>query len=264
MKPPFEFIINQDEDGSTAFVFDLRNSTNVTRMISWDERLVAHIDFMMSLNDHVYKKLYDSCDPTKFALNDTGDGYICLFWDNSHALTCLKMAIHVKEFLDKNLPKHNKKIELEGDIFELDYGFAIHSGGSTIASSTFIKNKLRLSKDFIFGIVANSVSRLESFTKTYVDYKVLATGNYEKVFQGQAESQKIKSLFADDTGRYKVSLGRLNIKDGKGNPKKGHKGKLKKGHKENSKKGHKENSKKGHIVYALTDDFLNIFKKHYK
>ncbi|MCJ7538313.1 MAG: hypothetical protein MUO88_01485 [Desulfobacterales bacterium] len=207
------------------------------------------------MNEHVYKKLYDSCDPDKFALNDTGDGYICLFWDNSHALTCLRMAIHVKEFLDKELPKHNKNIKLEGDIFELDYGVAIHSGGSTIARTTFIKDKLELSKDFIFGIVANSVSRLESFTKTYVDYKVIVTGNYKEVFQGQAESNKIKSLFSDGTGPYTVSLGRLKIKDGKGNPKKGHK--------ENSKKGHKENSKKGHIVYALTDDFLNIFKKKF-
>ena len=168
----------------------------------------------------------------------SGPGF--LLWDNSHALTCLRMAIHVKEFLDKKLPNHNKSLGLKGAFLELDYGFAIHSGGSTIERTTFIKDDLQLSKDFIFGIVANSVSRLESFTKTYVDYKVLVTGNYKDVFENQAKSERIKSLFANGTGYYRTSLGRVNIKDGKEKP------------------------NKGHNVYALTDDFLNTFKRLYK
>jgi hypothetical protein len=240
MKVIVKSIYNQDDAGSTAFVFDLRNSTNVTRMISWDDRLEKHINFMMSLNKHIYKKLYDNCDPAKFALNDTGDGYIYLFWDKSHALTCLRMAIHVKEYLDKKLPKHNENLGLSDSFLKLDYGLAIHSGGSTIKRTTFKKENLQLSKDFIFGIVANSVSRLESFTKTYVDYRVIMTGNYKDVFNDQAKSEKIRSLFANNSRYFKKSLGRVNIKDGKVKP------------------------NKGHNVYALTDDFFKIFKRHYK
>lgn len=240
MKVSVKPIYNQDENGSSAFIFDLRNSTNVTRKISWDERLVKHIDFMMDMHKHIYKKLYDNCDPTKFAMNDTGDGYICVFWDRFHALTCLKMAIHVKDFLDKKLPIHNKNLGLKESSLKLDYGFAIHSGGSTIKRTTFKGDDLQVSKDFIFGIVANSVSRLESFTKTYVDYKFLVTGNYKDVFNQQAKSKEIKSLFGAGSQYYRKSLGRVNINDGKSKP------------------------NKGHNIYALTEEFLNIFKKSYK
>ena len=173
---------------------------------------------MMDMHKHIYKKLYDNCDPAKFAMNDTGDGYICVFWDSSHALTCLKMAIHVKDFLDKKLPLHNKKIGLKESSLKLDYGFAIHSGASTIKRTTFKGDDLQVSKDFIFGIVANSVSRLESFTKTYVGYKFLVTGNYKDVFNQQAKLKEIKSLFADGSRYYRKSLGRVNIKDGKIKP----------------------------------------------
>lgn len=99
---------------------------------------------------------------------------------------------------------------------------------------------MQVSKDFIFGIVANSVSRLESFTKTYVDYKFLVTGNYKDVFKQQAKLKEIKSLFADGSRYYQKSLSRVNIKDGKSKP------------------------DKGHNIYALTDEFLHIFKKLYK
>ncbi len=241
MKVSVKSIYNQGDDKSTAFIFDLRNSTNVTRKISWNERLVKHIDFMMDMHKYIYKKLYGNCDPTKFAMNDTGDGYICLFWDSSHALTCLKMAIHVKDFLDKKLPLHNKNLGLKELSLKLDYGFAIHSGGSTIKRTAFRDDDLQVSKDFIFGIVVNSVSRLESFTKTYVDYNFLVTGNYKDVFNQQAKKIKeIKSLFADGSRYYRKSLGRVDIKDGKRTP------------------------NKGHNIYALTDDFLSIFKKSYK
>lgn len=236
MRASVKPINNQDEAGSTAFMFDLQNSTNVTRKISWDKRLVKHIDFMMDMHKHIYKKLYDNCDPSKFAMNDTGDGYICVFWDSSHALTCLRMAIHVKEFLDKKLTTHNTTLGFRDKSLKLDYGFALHSGGSTIKRTTFYGNDLQVSKDFIFGIVANTVSRLESFTKTYVDYNFLVTGNYRDVFNEQNTSEEIKSLFTDGSQYYKKSLGRVNLKDGKAN---------------------------GHNIYALTEGFLSIFREHY-
>jgi len=240
MKVKVKTIDNQDDVGSTAFVFDLRNSTNVTRTISWDERLEKHVHFMMDLTKHIYNNLYDNCDPAKFALNDTGDGYICVFWDDNHALTCLRMAIHVKEYLDQKLPEHNEDLELDDTFIKIDYGLAIHSGGSTIKRTTFNKNSLQVSKDFIFGIVANSVSRLESFTKIYYDYKVLVTGNYKDALNQQATSKQIRSLFDDNSKYIKKSLGRIDINDGKKEP------------------------NEGHNIYALTDNFFKVFKRHYK
>ncbi len=244
MKVTVNSIGNQDNAGSTAFIFDLRNSTNITRTISWDKRLIVHINFMMNLNKFVYKTLYDNCKPAKFALNDTGDGYICLFWDKNHALTALKMTLYIKEFLDKKLPNHNKYLrqkylKQKKTFPKLDYGFAIHTGGSTVERTTFKKNKLTFSKDFIYGIVANSVSRLESLNKIYVDYNVLVTGNFKDVFESQIKPKKNKLFLIDDSKPFWISLGRIDIKDGKEDP------------------------RKGHDIYALTNEFINAYRDIY-
>lgn len=235
----YEPIHNQDDYGSSAFIFDLRNSTTIIRKISWDERLLKHIDFMMKLHETVYETLFNNCDRDKFAMNDTGDGYLCVFWDELHALTCLDMAIRIQEFLESNLPRHNKTLNLKDDIAKFDYGFAIHSGGSTINRTIFTKNAITISKDFIFGVVINTVARLESFTKNYIDFKFLVTGNYKETYQKQAKNKSIKNLINNKSYVHK-SLGRVNIKDGK----------------ENSNIRHK-----GHIVYALSTDFIAKLKE---
>src|SRR4030042_2844517 len=80
----YDAICNQDNFGSSAFLFDLRNSTAIIRKISWNKRLPKHITFMMKLHKKVYETLYNYCDPNKFAMNDTGDGYLCVFWDKLH------------------------------------------------------------------------------------------------------------------------------------------------------------------------------------
>ena len=111
---------------------------------------------------------------------------------------------------------------------------------------TYIKDVKIIYKNFIFGIVANTVARLESFTKNYIDFKFLVTGNYKKTYLEQAkglkqaENKDIINLFKRPYVR--KSLGRVNIKDGK----------------ENSNIGHK-----GHIVYVLSTDFIAKFKEYY-
>jgi len=235
----YEPIYNQDEFGSSAFLFDLKNSTAITRRISWDKRLPIHINFMMELHKKVYETLYNNCNPEEFAMNDTGDGYLCVFGDKLHALTCLDTAIRIQEFLELELPKHNaalKAVKPEDDIPKFDYGFAIHSGASTINRTTYTKNGKPVYKDFIFGIVANTVARLESFTKNYVEFKFLVTGNYKDNYLEQATNEKLKDLFRDGRTYVHESLGRVNLKDGKEN---------------------------GHTIYALSADFLTKFKEYY-
>lgn len=228
-------IYNQKEYGSSAFLFDLRNSTAIIRRISWDKRLLKHIEFMMKLHEKVYETLYNNCDINKFAMNDTGDGYLCIFWDDYHTLTCLDIAIKIQEFLESNLPKHNESLNLKDDTVKFDYGLAIHSGGSTINRSAYTKDTMTVKKDFIFGIVVNTVARLESFTKNYIEYKFLVTENYKNAYLMQAADDKLKDLF-EDKNNYVHRLGRVDIKDGK---------------------------KGGHIVYALSTEFIDKFKKYH-
>lgn len=230
----YKLLHNQDEFGSSSLLFDLRNSTNILRKISWDEkRLTQHINFMMNLHEKIFNLLYEKCHYEKFAMNDTGDGYLCIFWDKIHAITCMNIAIEIKEFLKSEIPKHNKTLELNNDNM-FDYGFAIHSGGSTIGRSEFKKENIAVSKDFIFGIVANSVSRLESLNKIYSEYKFLATGNYKRNFVKQCKNKDMKDLFSENSEYVHKSLGRININDGK---------------------------QKGHYIYALNEKFFKAFKK---
>jgi hypothetical protein len=233
----YKSIHNQDESGSSAFLFDLRNSTKITRMISWDNRLTKHIDFMMKLHEHVYTSLYKNCDPSEFAFNDTGDGYLCIFWDKAHALTCLRQAIYVRDFLEKSLQLHNQALDLKDSPVGLNYGIGVHSGGSTINRASYNGRNKSIEKDFIFGIVANTVARLESFTKNYADSNFLATGNYKDVFLRQAPLGILKCLFEDNSPYVRKSLGRVNLNDGK---------------------------KGGHVVYALTQDFIRLFREGFK
>ena len=227
-------IYNQNEKGSSAFLLDLRNSTVIIRKISWDQRLPKHIKFMMKLHEKVYETLYSNCDPDYFAMNDTGDGYLCIFWDSKHALTCLDMAIRIQEFLESNLPEHNDALNLGRDgLPKFDYGFGIHSGGSTIHKSTYTKGYKSITKDFIFGIVVNTAARLESFTKNYINCNILVTGNYKDTYLRHAKDIDIQNLF-EDKSTYVQYLGRANIKDGKEN---------------------------GHNIYALKSNFINEFKR---
>jgi len=98
------------------------------------------------------------------------------------------------------------------------------------------KIQISYRKIFIFGIVLNSVARLESFIKNYIEYKFLVTGNYKDNYLKQATDDNLKSLFDDRSNYVYKSPGRFNIRDGK---------------------------KYGHIIYALNADFVAKFKKYY-
>ncbi|VVB85655.1 Uncharacterised protein [uncultured archaeon] len=195
---------------------------------------------MMKLHEEVYETLYNNCDPNKFAFNDTGDGYLCVFWDEYHALTCLDMAIRIREFLESNLPEHNKTLKLSkgGLLPEFNYGFGLHSGASTVYKCTYTKDSKdpkSIQKDFIFGIVANTVARLESFTKNYISYNFLITANYKKNYLNQATDENLKNLFKKESPCYR-KLGKVDIKDGK---------------------------KTGHYIFALNPEFISKFKEYY-
>ncbi|GBE38796.1 hypothetical protein BMS3Bbin08_01408 [bacterium BMS3Bbin08] len=184
-------IHKQDNYGASAFIFDLRNSTKITRFISYDERLTNHVDYMRKLHKFIYSTIYGEystgSDKDEFAINDTGDGYICAFWGRKHSLNCMKMAIEIRNQLHNTLPKHNDKLKLRNKDYKLDYGFAIHTGGLTVERVQFNdKGGKLIHKDFILGILPNSVARLEKLNKLYTEYNFVASGNYKNCFVKRA------------------------------------------------------------------------------
>lgn len=156
-------IHKQAEQGASAFLFDLRNSTKITRSISYDQRLSNHINFMIKLHKFVYSTLYgglsSGSDKDEFAINDTGDGYLCVFWNKIHSIICMKFAISILRYLSDALPIHNDEL---GNVDpKLSFGFAAHTGGVSIERINYNDRGGKLiHKDFILGILPNSVSRL--------------------------------------------------------------------------------------------------------
>ena len=51
-------INNQSNEGASAFLFDLRNSTKITRFISYDKRIQYHVVYMRELHKYIYSLLY--------------------------------------------------------------------------------------------------------------------------------------------------------------------------------------------------------------
>lgn len=211
----------QAETGSSAFLLDLRNSTRTTREISWDGRLEQHFNFMLDLNHYLFSILNKHCELKDYAMNDTGDGFLCVFWDSEHPKTCLLVAAEIRNYLIKELDEHNKKLSAEN---ELDFGIGVHSGGCTVKRLILSDKKGEfLRRDYIFGIVANTSARLESFTKKDRKHKFLISGNFKKNLLGKFKEDKAKipqlrAVFGNE--KLVEDLGRHDINDGK---KKGHK-----------------------------------------
>jgi hypothetical protein len=124
----------------------------------------------------IYGELSTGSDEDEFAINDTGDGYICVFWNKIHSVTCMNIAIKIRNYLVETLPDHNKKINIEP---KLAFGFAVHTGGVTVEriSFNYLGGRL-IHKDFILGILPNSVSKLESLIDSNVSNAT--HGHHEK------------------------------------------------------------------------------------
>lgn len=166
---PRTLIDNYGGKQSSCYFLDLRNSTKVIRQISLlsggkdteaTEKLKKHTGFMMDINKEVCRYLRKSVKNDYF-YNDTGDGHLCLFWDEAHAWSCLKMACHMYDYLYKKLELHNK--DIGSSELKIGFGFGMHTGGSLI-----YKEK-ELERDYAYGIVINSAARIESFNKNFIE-----------------------------------------------------------------------------------------------
>ena len=190
---------NYKETLSSCYFLDLRNSTYITRQISLSRdgksrhntiRLKEHARFLMSINEHVQIEL-DRLDNKQFYYNDTGDGHLCLFWDKTHAWTALHLACSLALFLKTALIKYHSdylKIwsrEIGHDL-NLDFGIGLHTGGS------LVYNNKNVGRNFVFGIVLNTASRVESYTKQFTELSLLFTHNFYTHLKNQIEHHSIK------------------------------------------------------------------------
>lgn len=224
---------------ASAFLFDLRNSTKITRYISSINLFYSYVEFMMELHKFIYSTIYDKSnfrtDDDEFAINDTGDGYICAFWSKYHPIDCLKIASKIWNYLNIKLPEYNKSI-LKNVPINLSCGFSFHTGALTVQRLKYNnKDDKFIYKDFMLGILVNTVSKLEKLNKLYVDYNSVVSGNFKKCFVKTAKTisrSDLADLFDPKNKFVKKSLGRINIDDGKN---------------------------RGHHIYMLDNIFYNEF-----
>jgi len=149
------------ENGSSAVIVDIRGSSELVRKRSYSESLdeynkalLEHTDFMMRLFKRIFERIESLSLGNYFAFNDTGDGCLCVFWDTNHPLTCLKVGAAINEHLleDQYVKENN-----------IRFGIGLHTGGSLVYRTSAPR------RDFVFGIVANTVARVEKFTKNLKD-----------------------------------------------------------------------------------------------
>ena len=224
----YEIINRQAEDGASAFILDLRNSTKITRNISWDNRLVDYINFLMNTKQQFLEYIINNVNPHEWAFNDTGDGLLCVFWDDFHTVTCLKAFLVLKKILDKELKTINDKLSAEP---KLSSGFALHSGGCSIFRSRLNFDDKIIERDFICGILPNTVARLEALNKQFINNKTVASGNFRKTFRIQTKLRNsgYMNLFDEKINFIEKVPMRMQINDAK---------------------------IKGHVIYLVKDSFF--------
>jgi len=207
-------IIDNRRNGrfSSALSFDLRNSTKVTRQLTQSKDLdlfPQYVEFVMGLKLVIFEKL-GFAKTAEWSINDTGDGFICLLWDELHAWTALKVARILRNFFEEALASQNGVYSFMGNE-QLSYGIGLHSGGSIVCRCT------QMERDFFYGSVVNSAARIESFTKTFVDTKVILSAYFVEMLQAQDAKANKKITFEELEKKYlkKLTAKRVDVKDAK-------------------------------------------------
>lgn len=228
---PFEIPepINRNyENGSSAIIVDIRDSSEIVRKKSYSESsgeynkaLKEHTGFMMQLFKCVFDYIESLSLGDKLSFNDTGDGCLCVFWNIKHPLTCMKVAsvIHNHLSMDEYVKKNN-----------IRFGIGLHTGGCLI-----YRTSVSMKRDFVFGIVANTVARVEKFTKNLKDDNKNQKDDPRLVFTGNFKSY-LKPLLKDKYEKQIVPISkyRLYLNDGR---------------------------KEGHLLYTMSQRGIDYFAK---
>lgn len=210
------FSDNPKNRAATAMVLDLRNSTALHRLLKNIKQRKLIVQMMIGIHEEILNYLYEhsGVEEADLAFNDTGDGYIIVFANESHAFSCVLCAIHLRDFLSKHIDTFNKKLNIERSDLRYSFGIGIHTANARFIEMDYkTEANKKVSKKFILGTAANSSARVESMTKNFVDVDLLITGNTRLKCHYQAEP-KFKKLFKKN-GSYMNLIGEVNhiVKD---------------------------------------------------
>jgi class 3 adenylate cyclase len=191
---------------ATAMVLDLRNSTALLRLLKSKDKRMLIIKMMIGIHEEVINYLYESSGvkESDFAFNDTGDGYLIVFANESHAISCVQCALHLRTVLRRHIAEYNRALKIVRANLRYDFGIGVHT-----AYARFIEMECKtggdkiFSKQIILGNAVNSAARVESMTKNFFDIDLLITENTRYNCQKQAAG-KVKNLFKKNGGYMKV------------------------------------------------------------
>ncbi|MCX5886067.1 MAG: hypothetical protein NT096_09200 [Proteobacteria bacterium] len=187
--------------GATALVLDLRNSTALHRLLKKKRERKLIVKMMIGIHEEILNYLYEhsGVEEDDFAFNDTGDGYIIVFANGSHAFSCVLCAVHLRNFLSKHIDKFNKELRIDRSNLRYSFGIGVHTAYARFIEMEYeTSDNETFSKKFILGDAANSSARVESVTKNFVDVDLIITGNTRLKCHQQVEP-KFKKLFSKDS-----------------------------------------------------------------
>jgi len=218
-------------------VLDLRNSTALHRELNQKMQRMLIVRMMIGIHEEILNYLYvhSGIKETEFGFNDTGDGYLLVFRDKSHAFSCVLCATHLRDFLHTHIDKYNKQLKIDRRRLKYSFGIGIHTAYARFIEMEYkIKDKKSFSKKIILGNAANSAARVEAVTKIFLDVDLLITGYTRQESQRQAP-QKYKKLLKKD-GLYFNQVGEVRhlVHDSKQN---------------------------GHKLYTISPQFYQQYKK---
>lgn len=179
---------------SSCYTLDIRNSTSIIRNITFGgkgaykdkTRLAVHAKFMMRIHEFLFSKLA-KLKVSEYYFDNTGDGHICLLWNDTHAWTLMDIVCSLSIFLESELKEYKTKF-LDKWSKEIDkplttgFGIGIHSAGSLVYHHESI------GRQFGYGTVLNSSVRVESFTKNFNNLSLLFTGNFKSFLSKQLKN----------------------------------------------------------------------------
>lgn len=233
--------INFSEDPvnreATAMVLDLRNSTALHRLLKEKKQRMLIVKMMIGIHEEILNYLYEysGVEEADFAFNDTGDGYIIVFANKSHAFSCILCAAHLRDFLSKHIDKFNKEFKIDRSNLRYSFGIGVHTAYARFIEMNYetAVNKI-FSKKYILGNAANTSARVEAMTKNFVNVDLLITGNARLKGHQQAEPE-FKNLFTKD-GSYMNPIGEVRhmVKDYKSD---------------------------GHKLYTISKQFNSVYKE---
>jgi len=227
MKSTLNIINNFKNDGSSAICLDIRNSTQLVRKFNTFEKLKFHSDFLVDLKSNIFHKELSG----SISINDTGDGFICLLWNKTHAWSAFTIAVAMHSYINLNNDRYIDFLKQHKISIKFGFGIGLHT------ASSLVYRFPEYHRDFMFGKVLNTTARLESFTKTFKNINFLMSGYFLNTLKKQTDDYNQKRNKTINFEIFKEKYIRLVTND---------------------KVEINDSNRSGHSLYTINDNLLII------